>query len=130
MGKGIGGLHDTFRIVNKKKTHLYTEPQPEVSNIIDIQVPETKMVKMGKRKFEEAGLKQSYKRNKIIKRTVGKVYSRYKKSTEKKKPSLGVLSRRSNKVGKQTPLSGNKKSKSKFKKIKIKKIKKRVKDRF
>ena len=80
VSKGVGGLHDTFRIVKRSKPDIYTQPIPSAVDIISVDPPVIKNQTMGKR------------------RSSGSVTHPYKKRVKRSKQAVTSLKRRSNKV--------------------------------
>ena len=76
-GKGVGGLHDTFRVVNRRRVDIHKQPTPSGGNILAIGLPHVQKQTMSqkqtmrKRKSSGGGVKQPYKKKvKTNKRTV------------------------------------------------------------
>ena len=109
--KGIGGLYDTFRVVNRRKTDIYKEPVLETVTIIDKVGQKAETQNMRKRKLVGGRMKTSYKKQLIT-----------------KKRALTSSRRKSNKVGK-TRIPSRKQT-LKQRRRKNQKSVKRVKDRF
>ena len=92
INKGMGGLHDTFRVMNRRKMGVYKQPVVEARDIIDVGVANIKTtIRVKKRKPRTTRVKTSYK-----------------KSRSSKKPALRPSKQRSDKVRKGSVKGGRK----------------------
>ena len=60
--KGIGGLHDTFRVVKRKRADIYKQPVVGARDIIDTTMSNTKPHSVRKRKVTQSKQKSSNKK--------------------------------------------------------------------
>ena len=103
-GKGIGGLHDTFRVENRSRGNIHNQPILEVRDMIDAEVEKKRISLPGKKR-------------------------QYKKTPPKPNTALRKLHGGSNKVRK-LGRGGKKQTSGASVKKKRKQPLKRIKDRF